>query len=269
MKSLKPALAGWLAAAAVAACGPSAQATTILFSDLGPGQSYNCCQGYLVGKGPIGSVAVPANSFVASASGPVSEIDVAFQQVVGSDSAVVSLWTNGGNALGTELGSWTVSGFPLLASIGAGGLSTITGISGITLTAGDTYYLQIMYNAPGYGGWPFNSQGVTGNVLESGSPAGTDLTGAFDVLAAGVPEPATWAMLSLGVAMIGCAARRRSRGASSAFAAVPASERLRAGAPDIEFAGVDAAMKGARAQMARRAARTTWSPCFRTYSANA
>lgn len=198
-----------LGAAAVAACSPAARAATVLFSDLGPGQSYNCCSGYLVGTLPNGLVATPANSFVAAAGGAVSEIDIALQQEVGSDSAVVSLWTDGGNALGAELGAWSVSGFPLIGTTGAGDLSTITGISGISLTAGDTYYLQVMYVAPGLGGWPFNSQGVTGTVLEGGAPPVTFPTGAFEVLATGVPEPATWAMMILGLGLIGIAARRR------------------------------------------------------------
>lgn len=192
MKSFGTLLAGALCATAViAAASAASAATTTLYSDLGPGQSYN---------GSSAWVAAPEKtmSFVAAASGSVSQIDLALQNF-SSDSATVSLWTNSGGGLGAELGSWAVSGFPDFGSVSSGALTTIAEISGIALTAGDAYSLRV---ASSGAAWNFNSQGVAA----PGGPAG-----AFDVLGvAGVPEPATWAMLILGVGMIGFAARRRN-----------------------------------------------------------
>jgi hypothetical protein len=57
------------------------------------------------------------------------------------------------------------------------------------------YYLELMTSAPGKAGLPPLTRG------------GADFT--VGVFGAAVPEPATWAMLITGVAMIGFAARRR------------------------------------------------------------
>lgn len=198
MKAFKIACVGALAGMAFGVCGSAAQAG-ILFSDLGPGQSYE-------GKPWIvGGQFTPAFSFVAANSGSVSEIDVALASFQ-SGSDVVSLWTDGHDALGSELGSWTVSGLPAVHAYSSGHLASITGISGISLTAGDTYYLQV---SGADGGWYLNNQNVVGEQLENGAPFFSSRPdGAFDVLS-GVPEPATWTMMILGLGMVGFAARRR------------------------------------------------------------
>jgi hypothetical protein len=56
-----------------------------------------------------------------------------------------------------------------------------------------------------FAGNAFTTNGVHETILGAGFPQG-------QLTVSGVPEPATWAMLTLGLAMIGCAARRRRRG---------------------------------------------------------
>jgi hypothetical protein len=76
--------------------------------------------------------------------------------------------------------------------------NTVTGSTlAFTLTPGD-YYVEVMSAAPAAGGSP--------NLVDGGANYTVGL------FAAAVPEPATWAMLIFGVAMIGLAARRRSAG---------------------------------------------------------
>lgn len=111
--------------------------------------------------------------------------------------------------LGAELGSWNVSsGFPP-PFVTSGQLTSITGITGITLTAGDTYDLQVSGLSSL---WNENDQNLLGEHLNRGIAVGfTTLTGAFDVLS-DVPEPATWTMMILGLGLVGFAARRRRKG---------------------------------------------------------
>lgn len=83
MKAFK--LAGALAGLAFGVCGSAAQAA-VLFSDLGPGQSYSSNAWSVVSSAHD----TPAFSFVAASSGSVSEIDVALISLIefdhGSDS---------------------------------------------------------------------------------------------------------------------------------------------------------------------------------------
>jgi PEP-CTERM motif len=201
MKSFGTLLAGALCAAAITVSGSVASAATTLFTDLGPGQSYG------LGGQRVTEESAPAFSFVAMGSGSVAEIDIALVGQNGT-SSLISLWTDSGGALGAELGSWTVSDLPN----GSGGLATVTGISGIELTAGDTYFLQAGPTNAQLG-WETNNQGVTGILWTRGIENSGATIGAFDILgSSAVPEPATWAMLFLGVAMVGLAARRRAGG---------------------------------------------------------
>jgi hypothetical protein len=199
--------------AAIALMGAAASAATTLYSDLGSGNTYNCCGAWTVGGM---SNTAPAISFTASAGGSVTQIDIALQNhgsVPGADGATVSLWTDVSGQLGAQLGSWSVSNFPAFGSSNSA-LTAITGITGVSLAAGANYYLQA---APAAGGatsvaWNWNTVGATSTILENGVSTSGNLTGAFDVLGTSVPEPATWAMLIMGLGMIGFAARRRKAG---------------------------------------------------------
>jgi hypothetical protein len=120
----------------------------VIFSDLGPGDSFNANNWYSVwGDGW-------ASGFTLGGSYNVSEIDVALAHVSGSNAAVVSLWTDVGDAPNTELGSWDVSpSTPITA---------ITGITGVTLGAGGDYFVEIASDYPTLDDWNYNNQGVTG-----------------------------------------------------------------------------------------------------------
>ena len=196
-----------LIAAAVSLSAGEASAATTFFSDLGPGGSYNCCAGWAVG-GPV-SPAAPAESFTSLSSGEVANIDIAIGQVF-SGTVNVSLWTDSGGALGTELGSWTVTPATFF------GLSTTiltdVHVSGVSLVSGDSYFLELA--SAGTSSWNWNTIGATGTLIDSGATTPGDTLGAFEVV--GAPEPATWALMLAGFAGMGAALRsRRARPAAA------------------------------------------------------
>ena len=142
-----------------------------LFTDLGSGnQVYQCCQGWTVsGLGTLGTSFTAANQFTATASGDVTQIDVAVGYVAGVNSFYVALYTDNAGMPGNLLGEWTdlTSGinFP-----GCCGLVTIPGITGVTLTAGESLFLVLGpndLNDSSFLYWNLNNQSVTGLDLYS------------------------------------------------------------------------------------------------------
>jgi PEP-CTERM motif len=200
-----------------AAVSPRQAFAAVIFSDLGPGNSYNCCYALdVTGSGP--GYQATANGFTSPGAYDVTQIDIALANISGTNEAEVSLWTDVGGVQGTELGDWTVNDQPAFGSTSTE-LATISGITGVNLAAGSSYYLVVApIAADTYDVFNFNSTGASGPVLVNlGSgffQYGTTLT-AFDVLSATVPEPATWALMLLGFAGLGYVGYRRTRRAAS------------------------------------------------------
>jgi len=181
----------------------------VIFSDLGVGNSYNCCSAEDVtgSSTSIGYQAV-ADGFTSAGTYDVTQIDVALAYLRGTNEAEISLWTDAGGSPGTELGDWTVKDQPFFGSTA---LTTISGITGVTLAAGNSYYLIVApIAADTFDGFNFNSTGASGPVLvNNGSgffQVGTTLN-AFAILS--VAEPSTWAMMLLGFAGLGVAGYRQ------------------------------------------------------------
>ena len=188
-----------------------------IFSSFGPG--------YAV-AGDAYSVGAPAAAFTATGDYVVSQLDLSLNWYQGTNSMTVSLLTDSGNAPGALLGSWVISGLPNLPYPP---ITTISGITGVTLAGGTTYFLQV---SPGdvttQGGWLLGPSIGGLMYFPSGVPGGgntiTVRLPAFDVVGTAVPEPNTATLLTLGVAsLVACAhrslKRKARRGKASRVAA--------------------------------------------------
>jgi hypothetical protein len=195
--------------------GASANADTI-FNDFGTGDSTLLAE-YCVDGTSIASFCstlatgsdglAPAALFVSPGNYDVAQIDVSLSYTEGTNSALISLYTDASNAPGTLLGSWAVSGQPYSVPP----VTTVSGISGITLTSGTSYFLQITAGgASTEDGWSENDLGLIGEVYDP-PYGGSDLTlPAFDVLGtplASVPEPSSFVIS--GTALLALLAARR------------------------------------------------------------
>ncbi|MGA2687164.1 MAG: choice-of-anchor tandem repeat GloVer-containing protein [Candidatus Korobacteraceae bacterium] len=137
---------------------------TVLFSNLGPPTDpYNCCTGWTVaGSGALGTSFTNGNLLVIPGSGSsnISQIDLGLTYASGANTFDVTIWKDNNGVPGAQVPNACFLG---VLGVSYPNLLSISGISQVSMTAGQSYFMVIGpddLSSDTFGAWNWNNQGV-------------------------------------------------------------------------------------------------------------
>lgn len=193
---------------------PPAAEASVVFSNFGPGLSYDINNGGPVGNGFDGNTYAEGDSFSPSFGGQFQSLQIALSCVFGCpDPITVSLTVDNGNQPGAILESFLVPG----ASLGPFGTNNapllLNSVLHPALAQGSLYWVTVGADLNDVVAWNLNTTGdVSSQAISTDagatwfSPSG-NTPGAMEVDA--IPEPASFALFGGGAILVSLLVRRR------------------------------------------------------------
>jgi hypothetical protein len=179
-----------------------ASSADVIFSDLGPGYTFNGTGGLGIdGPGVTYGPNAAAAEFTATVTATVGRLDLGLDNNLGPNLPVtVSLWTVNGGVPGTQLAAWTLQNIPSVPAVNPTNvITTLSNLAGPQLTAGTPYFLSVAPAAnTTFMSWNDNITNTVGQVYIQSAGAnslGARVLPAFDVQTVPLPA-ATWLLLS-------------------------------------------------------------------------
>ena len=194
----------------------AARADPVVFSNFGPGMTFNTAQAWNVSGINFFAGRVVAQSFTPSANFTLNSLQLAMGIIDGPNILQVMLMTSSGGLPGTIVETITLTN--AVAPIGTGGIVIANSALNPLLSAGTQYWIVAF--APDDNtlmGWNLSLGDFSSPVLLNGSHSVngpwefSGPRGAFQVNGALVPEPATLLLLSLPLALLALKRRKRKR----------------------------------------------------------
>jgi hypothetical protein len=200
-----------LASAVILLASYTPAAADVVFSNFGPGNSYDLDSGWVVAGPTSNAPDGPgewAFAFTPSSDFTLTQIDVAISNDTAPISVTLSLDNASGGLPGGTIESWTVTSLPVFPPT-SNIVQTVTPISSVSLVSGTEYWLAASAAGDTIDAWNVALSGPNAPAaLNTGSgwalqPPLNEPFGAFAVEGSAVPELTTWAMMVLGFAGLG------------------------------------------------------------------
>jgi len=172
------------------------EGTTVVYSNFGSGDSFNCCAGWSE-SGPDSGITgfIAAMAFrPAKATYILTQLDLALVYLVGTNGVTVEFCADDDGVPGRVIDSWYLTGLPAAGST-SNVVQTIKVKKTILLVQNYQYWLVPIPNSDEWAGWAFNTVGASGYGAESINGGVTwdsgeySPNGAFDILGTVLPQP--------------------------------------------------------------------------------